>query len=291
MRTRWTDAARARPRQVTSPVSLVVTAFASLPDVRGTLDAAAASPGSALVLVDLGAGRDRLGGSVLAQASGRFGGEVPDLDDPRGSLASWRRVTELRSAGSCSPTTTGRTVGCGRPSCEMAFAGAAAASSSTCRRVAGALRRGARCGARGAGRPAPTVLGVLGDRTAWATWPASSAARRPSGGCASRWRARPCSTSRCATSRRRGTRCPGGSRRCATTPRAPTRSMRPSAPTTTRVSSWRPTFDPTDDIAAPYLNARRPAQGRDPARAGRQQPRRDGVRLRPGRVSTPTTCT
>ena len=36
MRTRWTDPVSGDARQVTSPVSLVVTAFASLPDVRGT---------------------------------------------------------------------------------------------------------------------------------------------------------------------------------------------------------------------------------------------------------------
>ena len=41
MRTRWADPRSGEPRQVTSPVSLVVTAFASLPDVRGTLDAPA----------------------------------------------------------------------------------------------------------------------------------------------------------------------------------------------------------------------------------------------------------
>ena len=75
MRTRWTDAVSGEARQVTSPVSLVVTAFASLPDVRGTLTpqlrgGAAGGPQTALLLVDLGAGRDRLGGSILAQALG-----------------------------------------------------------------------------------------------------------------------------------------------------------------------------------------------------------------------------
>ena len=61
MRTRWTDPVSGEARQVTSPVSLVVTAFASLPDVRGTWTPQLRD-GSALVLVDLGAGRDRLGG-------------------------------------------------------------------------------------------------------------------------------------------------------------------------------------------------------------------------------------
>ncbi len=98
MRTRWSDAATGEARQVTSPVSLVVTAFASLPDVRGTLTPQITSD-SALLLVDLGAGADRLGGSIMAQARGTFGGEVPDLDDPARLAALVDAVNELRSAG------------------------------------------------------------------------------------------------------------------------------------------------------------------------------------------------
>ena len=52
-------------KQVTSPVSLVVSAFAALPDVRRPLTPQLPD-GSLLYLVDLGAGRDRLGGSILA---------------------------------------------------------------------------------------------------------------------------------------------------------------------------------------------------------------------------------
>ena len=98
MRTRWTDPVSGEARQVTSPVSLVVTAFASLPDVRGTWTPQLGD-GSALVLVDLGAGRDRLGGSILAQVAGEFGGVVPDLDDPRRLVALADALTELRDAG------------------------------------------------------------------------------------------------------------------------------------------------------------------------------------------------
>ena len=79
MRTRWSE--DGVTKQVTSPVSLVVTAFASLPDVRGTWTPALQGD-SKLVLVDLGGGRNRLGGSMLAQVSDAFGSDVPDLDDP-----------------------------------------------------------------------------------------------------------------------------------------------------------------------------------------------------------------
>ena len=41
----------------------------------------------ALLLIDLGAGRNRLGGSALAQVYGRIGREVPDLDTPAHQVA------------------------------------------------------------------------------------------------------------------------------------------------------------------------------------------------------------
>ncbi|KUG51861.1 phosphoribosylformylglycinamidine synthase [Serinicoccus chungangensis] len=97
MRTRWADE-RGTQQQVTSPVSLVVSAFASLPDVGGTLTPQLHA-GSELLLVDLGAGADRLGGSVLAQVRGAFGGAVPDLDDPARLTGLAAALSELRARG------------------------------------------------------------------------------------------------------------------------------------------------------------------------------------------------
>ncbi len=123
MRTRWTDAATGEARQVTSPVSLVVSAFASLPDVRGTWTPQLRD-GSALVLVDLGAGRDRLGGSMLAQVSGEFGGEVPDLDDAQRLVSLAAALAELRSRGMDLAYHDRSDGGLWATVCEMAFAGA-----------------------------------------------------------------------------------------------------------------------------------------------------------------------
>ncbi|GAA4399897.1 phosphoribosylformylglycinamidine synthase [Fodinibacter luteus] len=126
MRTRWTDAGSGRTRQVTSPVSLVVTAFASLPDVRGTLTPqlrGGAGAATELVLVDLGAGLDRLGGSVLAQASGVFGGAVPDLDDPARLVGLVAALAELRSAGAVLAYHDRSDGGLWAAVAEMAFAG------------------------------------------------------------------------------------------------------------------------------------------------------------------------
>ena len=123
MRTRWTDAVSGEARQVTSPVSLVVTAFAALPDVRGTWTPQLPD-GSTLVLVDLGAGRDRLGGSIAAQALGGFGGEVPDLDDAQRLVSLVAALAEVRSRGVTVAYHDRSDGGLWAAACEMAFAGA-----------------------------------------------------------------------------------------------------------------------------------------------------------------------
>jgi phosphoribosylformylglycinamidine synthase len=82
MRTRWEDEGQAK--QVTAPLSLIVTAFAPVDDVRRTLtpqlrpDAEVGE--TELLLIDLGQGRNRLGGSALAQVYGVSGDTVPDVD-------------------------------------------------------------------------------------------------------------------------------------------------------------------------------------------------------------------
>src|SRR4029078_10087610 len=79
-------------KQVTAPVSLVVTAFASIDDVRGHSTPQLVGGDTTLVLVDLGRGRVHMGGSMLAQVTGQVGSEVPDLDDPQ-------LLTSLADAG------------------------------------------------------------------------------------------------------------------------------------------------------------------------------------------------
>ena len=121
MRSTWTDADGAA-RAVVSPVSLVVTAFATLPDVRGTLTPQLRD-GSVLVLVDLGAGQDRTGGSILAQVTGQFGGAVPDLDDPARLVALVEAVNALRDKGIVTAYHDRSDGGLWAAACELAFAG------------------------------------------------------------------------------------------------------------------------------------------------------------------------
>ena len=98
MRTTWTDADG--PKSVVAPVSLIVSAFAPVKDVRRTLvPVLRRDMGStSLWLIDLGGGRNRLGGSALAQVYGELGDEPPDLDDPQLLVRFAAALRELKAA-------------------------------------------------------------------------------------------------------------------------------------------------------------------------------------------------
>lgn len=100
MRTQWKDASGAA-RKVTSPVSLIVSAFATLADVRGTLTPQldATEEDTTLVLVDLGRGQNRMGGSILGQVLGQSGDAAPDLDDAKDLVNLVNAVNALRAQG------------------------------------------------------------------------------------------------------------------------------------------------------------------------------------------------
>ncbi len=121
MRTRWRDGDAAK--QVTAPVSLVVTAFATLADVRPTLTPQLQPGDTTLVLIDLGNGQQRLGGSMLAQVLGQFGDRVPDLDDPQQLKALVEAINALRAAGLLLAYHDRSDGGLWAAVCEMAFAG------------------------------------------------------------------------------------------------------------------------------------------------------------------------
>ena len=82
MRSGWSEPTG--ERSVWAPVSLIVSAFASVRDARRTLTAELSHDSGAtrLVLIDLGRGQNRLGASCLAQVFGVLGSEPADLDDP-----------------------------------------------------------------------------------------------------------------------------------------------------------------------------------------------------------------
>ncbi|MBK1689758.1 phosphoribosylformylglycinamidine synthase [Rubrivivax gelatinosus] len=121
MKTRWSDGGETR--QVTAPVSLIASAFATLDDVRGTLTPQLQQGDTTLLLVDLGGGQNRLGGSMLAQVLGGFGDRVPDLDDPARLKALVAAINELRAAGTLLAYHDRSDGGLWAAVCEMAFAG------------------------------------------------------------------------------------------------------------------------------------------------------------------------
>ncbi|HEX5697274.1 MAG TPA: phosphoribosylformylglycinamidine synthase, partial [Rhodoferax sp.] len=123
MRTQWKDEAGSA-KKVTSPVSLIVTAFATLLDVRGTLTPQLnATEDTSLILVDLGRGQNRMGGSILAQTLGQMGDDVPDLDDPQDLVNLVNAVNTLRAQGHILAYHDRSDGGLFASACEMAFAG------------------------------------------------------------------------------------------------------------------------------------------------------------------------
>ena len=98
MKTAWTDGGGAHT--VLAPISLVVSAFAPVADARRTLTPELdLSQPSRLLLIDLGAGKNRLGGSCWAQVMERTGGEPADLDEPSLLLRLFEAVRELKDRG------------------------------------------------------------------------------------------------------------------------------------------------------------------------------------------------
>jgi phosphoribosylformylglycinamidine synthase len=105
MRTVWTTPSGSgkdagQEKKVTSPVSLIVTGFATLADVRGTLTPQLnATEDTTLVLVDLGRGQLRMAMSILAQTLNQTGDTVPDLDQPQDLVNLVNAVNALRAKG------------------------------------------------------------------------------------------------------------------------------------------------------------------------------------------------
>ncbi len=123
MRTAWTQ--DGEQREVVSPLSLIVSAFAPCDDVRGTLTPQLRTDrgATALVLVDLARGRTRLGGSILAQVFCQTGNETPDVDEPAAIRGLYAALADLRNAGLVLAYHDRSDGGLFVTLCEMAFAG------------------------------------------------------------------------------------------------------------------------------------------------------------------------
>jgi phosphoribosylformylglycinamidine synthase len=93
MRTRWREGDTAK--SVVSPLSLIISGFAPVADVRLTLTPELQPVSSSLLFIDLGEGSDRLGGSCLAQVYGQTGDNCPDAPAPSKLKAFFDTIQKL----------------------------------------------------------------------------------------------------------------------------------------------------------------------------------------------------
>jgi phosphoribosylformylglycinamidine synthase len=94
MSTVWSD--RGSEKRVTAPVSLIVSAFAAVTDVRKSLTPQLVQePDTELLLIDLGRGKHRLGGSILGQVVSQMGEATPDVDNPVDLKNFWKAIQQL----------------------------------------------------------------------------------------------------------------------------------------------------------------------------------------------------
>jgi phosphoribosylformylglycinamidine synthase len=96
MKTSWRETNESR--KMVAPLSLIVSAFAPVRDVRRTWTPQLRTDlgPTSLLMIDLGNGRDRLGGSCLAQVYGKIGQIAPDCDDPQQLARFFAAIVELR---------------------------------------------------------------------------------------------------------------------------------------------------------------------------------------------------
>lgn len=99
MKTRWQD--EGVDKSVTSPLSLVITGFAPVQDIRQTLTPQLRMDKGEtdLILIDLGRGQNRMGASILAQVYAQIGQQVPDLDDAEDLKAFFAVIQGLNADG------------------------------------------------------------------------------------------------------------------------------------------------------------------------------------------------
>jgi phosphoribosylformylglycinamidine synthase len=109
-------------KAVTAPLSLIITAFAPALDVRDTLTPQLQNDGD-LILIDLGKGANRLGGSALAQVYKQIGHHAPDLNDAEMLKAFFTVIQDLNARGLLSAYHDRSDGGLFATLCEMAFAG------------------------------------------------------------------------------------------------------------------------------------------------------------------------
>jgi len=125
MRTTWKDEGEAKA--VSSPVSLIVSSFAPVADIRRSLTPQLQTTlgETALIAIDLGRGKNRLGASALSLVTQQLGNEVPDVDSAQDLKAFFAAIQELNKNGKLLAYHDRSDGGLFATLVEMAFAGRA----------------------------------------------------------------------------------------------------------------------------------------------------------------------
>lgn len=123
MKTVWQQ--DGQTRAVTAPLSLIISAFAPVTDCRKTLTPQLRTDagGGELILIDLGKGANRLGGSALAQVYRQIGHHPADLNDAQALKAFFEAIQLLSERGRILAYHDRSDGGLFATLCEMAFAG------------------------------------------------------------------------------------------------------------------------------------------------------------------------
>ncbi|MCL6269599.1 phosphoribosylformylglycinamidine synthase [Sansalvadorimonas sp. 2012CJ34-2] len=95
MRTTWKDGEQ--DKAVTSPLSLIISAFAPVTNVRQcvTPQLRTDQGDTSLILIDLGRGRNRMGGSALAQVYSELGAKPADVDEPQDLKSFFQAIQQF----------------------------------------------------------------------------------------------------------------------------------------------------------------------------------------------------
>ena len=122
MRTTWKEGDEAK--SVTAPVSLIVSAFAPVYDIRNSLTPQLRTDlgDTVLIAIDLGRGKNRLGGSALTQVMQQIGNETPDVDSAEDLKGFFNAIQQLNKAGKLLAYHDRSDGGLFATLCEMAFA-------------------------------------------------------------------------------------------------------------------------------------------------------------------------
>lgn len=103
MKASWKDQESGKANSVTAPMTVVISAFAPVSNVRNTWTPALRRledvGETILIYVDLAQGNKALGGSALAQAFGQLGDEAPDVRDPDLIIDYYDAITQLHNSG------------------------------------------------------------------------------------------------------------------------------------------------------------------------------------------------